>query len=135
MKDDIIINKTETIKRCIKRVEEEYEGNSENLKIYRRQDSIILNIQRLCEACLDIAIHFIRLKKYEVPQTSKEAFEVLENHGIIPKELSHNLQGMVGFRNIAVHDYQKLNLKVVQAVVEKHLHDGLKLAKCVLESD
>ena len=33
------------------------------------------------------------------------------------------MQGMVGFRNIAVHDYQNLNLEIVVAIVEKHLGD------------
>ncbi len=134
MKDDIIINKTETIKRCINRINEEYDTNPDNLLIYGKQDSIILNIQRLCEACIDIAVHFIRVNKLGVPQSSKESFEILENRGIITKELSNSLKGMTGFRNIAVHDYQSLNLKIVQAVVEKHIYDSLKFAKVILEA-
>ncbi len=134
MKDDIIINKTETIKRCINRINEEYDSNPDNLLIYGKQDSIILNIQRLCEACIDIAVHFIRVNKLGVPQSSKESFEILENRGIITKELSNSLKGMTGFRNIAVHDYQSLNLKIVQVVVEKHIYDSLKFAKVILEA-
>ncbi len=134
MKDDIIINKTETIKRCINRINEEYDSNPNNLLIYGKQDSIILNIQRLCEACIDIAVHFIRVNKLGVPQSSKESFEILENRGIITKELSNSLKGMTGFRNIAVHDYQSLNLKIVQVVVEKHIYDSLKFAKVILEA-
>jgi uncharacterized protein YutE (UPF0331/DUF86 family) len=134
MKDDIIINKTETIKRCINRINEEYDANPDNLLIYGKQDSIILNIQRLCEACIDIAVHFIRVNKLGVPQSSKESFEILENRGIITKELSNSLKGMTGFRNIAVHDYQSLNLKIVQVVVEKHIYDSLKFAKVILEA-
>ena len=61
MKDDIIINKIETIKKCIKRVNEEYENDSLNLKNCTKQDSIILNIQRLCEAGIDLATHVIRI--------------------------------------------------------------------------
>lgn len=134
MKDDIIINKTETIKRCINRINEEYDSNPNNLLIYGKQDSIILNIQRLCEACIDIAVHFIRVNKFGVPQSSKDSFEILENRGIITKELSNSLKGMTGFRNIAVHDYQSLNLKIVQVVVEKHIYDSLKFAKVILEA-
>jgi len=133
MKDDIILNKTESIKRCITRINEEYEGQPENLKDYRRQDSIILNVQRLCEASIDIATHYIRKNKLGIPQTSKENFEILEKNGVITKELSLRLQGMVGFRNIAVHDYQALNLKIVERVVEEYIYDGLKLAKMILE--
>jgi len=132
MIDDIIINKSETIKRYIKRINEEYEENPKNLEEYRRQDSIILNIQRLCEACIDIATHTIRKKKLGVPQTSKDNFQILEDNGIISKDLSSRLQGMVGFRNIAVHDYQALNLKVVEKVVEDYIYDGLKLCKEII---
>lgn len=134
MIDDIIINKSETIKRCIKRINEEYEGNPVNLEEYRRQDSIILNIQRLCEACIDIATHIIRKKKLGVPQTSKDSFQILEDNNIISKDLSSRLQGMVGFRNIAVHDYQALNLAIVKRVIEDYIYDGLKLCKEIIKN-
>lgn len=133
MKDDIILNKIETIKRCIKRINEEYEGDPKNLNDYRRQDSIILNVQRLCEASIDIATHYIRKNKLGIPQTSKENFEILSNNNIISEKLSLRLQGMVGFRNIAVHDYQSLNLKIVEKVVEEYIYDSLELAKMILE--
>lgn len=133
MRDDIILNKSETIKRCIARINEEYEGKPENLNDYRRQDSIILNVQRLCEASIDIATHYIRKNKLGIPQTSKENFEILEKNNVITKELSLRLQGMVGFRNIAVHDYQALNLKIVERVVEEYIYDSLKLARVILE--
>lgn len=133
MRDDVILNKSETIKRCISRINEEYEGKPGNLNDYRRQDSIILNIQRLCEASIDIATHYIRKTKLGIPQTSKENFEILEKNNVITKELSSRLQGMVGFRNIAVHDYQTLNLKIVEKVVEEYIYDSLKLARVILE--
>ncbi|WP_294706018.1 DUF86 domain-containing protein [uncultured Fusobacterium sp.] len=133
MKDDIIINKIEVIKRCIKRVEEEYDNNILNLENYTKQDSIILNLQRMCEATLDLAFHYIKMSNFEIPQTNKEAFKVLENRKIIDKDLSNNLQGMVGFRNIAVHDYQVLNLEILKNILEKHLYDSIKFSKCILE--
>ncbi|MGM0509382.1 MAG: type VII toxin-antitoxin system HepT family RNase toxin, partial [Fusobacteriota bacterium] len=125
MKDDIVLNKIETIKRCINRVEEEYENNPKNLKIYRRQDSIILNIQRLCEASIDLANHYIKEKGMGIPQKSREAFEILGKNEIITEKLENSLSAMVGFRNIAVHDYQSLNLDIVKAIIEKHIYDGL----------
>lgn len=133
MKDDIIINKIETIKRCIKRVEEEYANTPSNLENYTKQDSIILNLQRMCEATLDLGLHYIKIKKLEIPQTSKQIFEVLEKNGVIDKKTSVNMQGMVGFRNIAVHDYQSLNIEILQKIIEKHLGDSLIIAKKILE--
>lgn len=40
---------------------------------------------------------------------------------------------MVGFRNIAVHDYQVLNLEGLQVIVEKHLDDFKRLTKVILQ--
>jgi uncharacterized protein YutE (UPF0331/DUF86 family) len=38
---------------------------------------------------------------------------------------------MVGFRNIAVHNYQELGIEVLQAVIEKHLDDFIRfLEQC-----
>ena len=50
MIDDVILNKIEIIKRCIRRAKEEYDCNPKNLENYTKQDSITLNIQRACEA-------------------------------------------------------------------------------------
>lgn len=133
MKDDIIINKIETIKRCIKRVEEEYANTPSNLENYTKQDSIILNLQRLCEATLDLGLHYIKIKKLQIPQTSKQIFEILEKNGVIDKKISANMQGMVGFRNIAIHDYKSLNIDILQKIIEKHLGDSLIIAKKILE--
>lgn len=133
MKDDVIINKIEIIKRCVKRIEEEYANTPSNLENYTKQDSIILNLQRMCETTLDLGFHYIKIKKLEIPQTSKQIFEVLEKNGVIDKKTSVNMQGMVGFRNIAVHDYQSLNIEILQKIIEKHLGDSLIIAKKILE--
>lgn len=135
MIDDILINKSETIKRCINRVKEVYDDNPTNLDDYTKQDSIILNIQRLCEACIDIATHIIRKKRLGVPQSSKDNFSILEKNNIITKELSSRLQGMVGFRNVAVHDYQSLNLSIIQKIVEEYIYDGVKLCNEIIKFD
>ena len=119
--DDILINKNQTVKRCLERINEEYQGNPENLKNYTKQDSIILNIQRLSEAAIDIAMHIVAEKELGVPQNSREAFEFLEENNLIEEKTAEKLKAMVGFRNIAVHEYQKLNLKIVEAIIENEI--------------
>ena len=121
--DDILINKNETVKRCIKRINEEYQSNPENLENYTKQDSIILNIQRLAEAAIDIAMHIVAELDLGVPQNSREAFQFLAAENLIEEEMAEKLKAMVGFRNIAVHEYQKLNLKIVEAVIEKEIKE------------
>lgn len=132
MGNDVIYNKIEVIERCIKRINEEYGNNPENLNNYTKQDSIILNIQRACEACIDLAMHIVSEKKLGIPQNSRDAFEVLKDNGIIDYELMKKLKAMIGFRNIAVHNYQTVNLSIVQEVVEKHLSDLKEFTKAIL---
>ena len=40
---------------------------------------------------------------------------------------------MVGFRNIAVHDYQTINLTILEKIVEKHLEDFTDFTKQILK--
>ncbi|WP_066895069.1 DUF86 domain-containing protein [Clostridium nigeriense] len=127
MASDVILNKVDTIERCINRIKEVYDNNPENLNDYTKQDSIVLNIQRACEASIDLAMHVISEKKLGVPQSSRDGFEVLNKNNLIDDKLTKNLKAMVGFRNIAVHDYKKIEIKIVQMIIEKHLNDFQEL--------
>lgn len=133
MTDQVIVNKVAIIERCIIRIKEEYAFNPENLKNFTRQDSIILNIQRACEAAISLAMHLIAEKGWGLPQSSREAFEILRVKGVISEQLAVTLKGMVGFRNLAVHDYQSINLKIVQKIIEQHLGDLQEFAQVMLE--
>ncbi|EGL83686.1 protein of unknown function DUF86 [Caldalkalibacillus thermarum TA2.A1] len=134
MTPDVILNKTQVIERCLKRIDEEYANNPANLYNYTKQDSIILNLQRACEASIDLAMHLIARHKWDIPQSSRDAFDILHQHGVISASLAKRMKAMVGFRNIAVHDYQALNLNIVQQIITKHLADFRHFSKAVLNS-
>ena len=112
MKDDVIINKIETIKRCIKRIEAEYANIPSNLENYTKQDSIILNLQRMLEVTLGLGFHYIKIKKLEIPQTSKQIFEVLEKNGVIDKKTLINMKKIIKVKNIAISDNQNLDINI-----------------------
>ena len=133
MKNDVILNKVNTIERCLKRINEEYANTPSNLKNYTIQDSIVLNLQRACEASIGLAMHIVAEKKLGLPQTSRDAFSFLEENGILSSNLSHKMKSMVGFRNIAVHDYQELNLVILQKIIEGHLSDFTEFTKTILD--
>ena len=133
MIDDIVLNKTEIIKRCIRRVTEEYAHNPQNLENFTKQDSVTLNIQRACEAVIDLGMHVIAERGLGIPQTSRDTFEILQNNKIITPEMSERLKAMIGFRNIAIHNYQRLNLKIIQAIIEKDLKDLLYFTDVILK--
>ncbi|GBF77423.1 hypothetical protein PA598K_05975 [Paenibacillus sp. 598K] len=123
MNRDILLNKTDVIHRCLNRIHEEYAGDEKNLHNYTKQDSIILNLQRCCEACIDLAMHVVAELRTGVPQSSRDAFDLLHNNNIINSDLTDRLKAMVGFRNIAVHDYQAVRLEILKAILDNHLED------------
>ena len=131
--NDVILNKTTTIERCVNRIHEVFAGNPDNLKDFTKQDSIILNIQRACEASIDLAMHIVSERKLGVPKASRESFKMLQEAGLIDATLAKTLMNMVGFRNIAVHDYQALDLDILEAILDKHIDDFKDFTKIVLK--
>lgn len=123
--NDIVLNKKESIERCICQVRRYY-ATASDLDFeddYMKQDSIAINLQRACEQCIDLANHTIKTRKLGLPKDSKESFRLLATARIIPNELAKNLEGMVGFRNILVHEYQRMDIGLMIEVIEKHLDD------------
>lgn len=133
MQDDVLMNKAATIERCVARVREEYTAGGDNFaRDYTRQDAAILNIQRACEAALDMGQHLIRRDKLGVPQSSRDVFNLLAQAGVIDAGLAESLKRMVGFRNIAVHEYASLQLPITVNIIEKHLDEFLDYSRVLL---
>jgi uncharacterized protein YutE (UPF0331/DUF86 family) len=136
MADDVLINKAASIERCVARVREEYEKDPATFASdFTRQDSAVLNIQRACEAALDMGQHLIRRERLGVPQSARDTFELLFQGGWVQEGLVKNLKNMVGFRNIAVHDYQALQLPIMVAIITGHLDDFLAFSTFILRKD
>jgi uncharacterized protein YutE (UPF0331/DUF86 family) len=136
MVDDVVLNKVATIERCVARAREEYAAAGEAFATnFSRQDAAILNIQRACEAALDIGHHLIRRDKLGLPQSARQVFEVLAQSGWIEASLAEALKKMVGFRNIAVHDYQSLVLPITVSVITSHLDEFLQFTTALLLHD
>ena len=136
MVDDVLINKSATIERCVARAREEYDREPATFATdFTRQDAAILNIQRACEAALDMGQHLIRREKLGVPQSARDVFALLARGGWIDEALADSLKRMVGFRNIAVHDYQKLQLPITVSIITSHLGEFLQYSQTVLLRD
>jgi uncharacterized protein YutE (UPF0331/DUF86 family) len=68
-----------------------------------------------------------------LPQTSRDAFDMLEGRTIIDKEIAIRLKAMVGFRNILVHNYQTINMSILEQIIEKHLDYFTDFSKQILK--
>ena len=122
MADDVILAKAEIIERCLQRVQDVYGGDAAKLRTdFTAQDSILLNLERACQAAIDLALHLVRVRRLGLPKESREAFELLEQAGLLPSEMAASLRAMVGFRNVAVHNYRDLDLEVVRSIVETRM--------------
>ncbi|SIQ14286.1 Uncharacterized conserved protein YutE, UPF0331/DUF86 family [Aeromonas sp. RU39B] len=129
---DVLLNKSATIARCLRRIREEFSDEALFRHNFTQQDSVLLNLQRACEAAIDIANHLIREHRLGIPQSSRDSFALLAREQWISGELSERLQKMVGLRNIAVHDYQALNLDIVIFVITHRLVDFEQFVQVIL---
>jgi uncharacterized protein YutE (UPF0331/DUF86 family) len=133
MPDDVIINKAEIIERCIDRVKDTYARDRAALdNDFSCQDVIVLNIERACQAAIDIGMRWVRIDCLGVPKDSREAFTLLASSGRLRPELADSLKKMVGFRNIAVHDYREIDFNIVRAIIERDFPDFRELIRLSL---
>lgn len=133
MADDVLLNKAAAIERCLQRIDQEYRGYEHEIETnYTRQDAIVLNLLRACEAAIDMAMHVVRKHGLGLPQESREAFTMLEQAGLISPDLSAHMQRMVGFRNVAVHDYRKMSLEILRNILQSQLDDFRRLISALL---
>lgn len=120
---DILLAKIASIRKSLERIRAVTGGTSESLNDLDIQDIFVLNLQRAVQATIDLAAHLVADEKIGLPTNLKENFSLLESRQIIDPSLSRRLQAMVGFRNIAVHDYQQLDLTILKSILEHRLGD------------
>ncbi len=134
MADDVLLNKAAMIERCVMRAREEYATAGDSFeKNYSRQDAAILNIQRACDAAIDAGQHLVRRERIGIPQSSADVFALLARADLIPLDLSKRLEKMVGFRNISVHEYQRVSIPIVEAIIRERLDDFLEYSSILLK--
>ncbi len=132
--NDVVLNKKESVERCIKQIRSYYSLPSEIPFVddFLRQDAIALNMQRACEQIIDLANHTIRIKRLGLPKSSRESFRLLAGNKVIPEGLATKLEKMVEFRNTLVQDYQELDLSLMVDVIENHLDDLIDFTNLIL---
>jgi uncharacterized protein YutE (UPF0331/DUF86 family) len=136
MADDVLLNKAASIERCVARAREEYAIDPSGFATnFTRQDAAILNIQRACEATLDMGQHIIRRESLGLPQSARDVFALLAQAGWINEALAKSMKRMVGFRNVAVHEYQTLQLPITLNIITGHLGEFAEFSRSMLLKD
>lgn len=124
--DNISLNKAAIIERCIRRMWEEYAADN-SLSNVTHLDALTLNIERACQAAIDLAMHVVSAEHLGVPQSSAESFKLLRQAGKIDNVLASRLSGMTGFRNIAIHQYQDIEPDIIHYIVQAGWQDLVAL--------
>jgi uncharacterized protein YutE (UPF0331/DUF86 family) len=122
---EVIAQKIASLQRCVVRAREEFARAGADFRTnFSAQDAAVLNIIRACDTTIDLANMLIRNRRLGIPSESRESFQILVREQLLERSLGDSLKKMVGFRNLAVHQYRDLDIDIVEAVIRKEL-DGL----------
>lgn len=134
MDREVIEQKLESLRRCLTRIGEKCPVAPEALAVDPdAQDIVALNLTRAVQICVDIGAHLIAGKEVPSPETMGRTFDVLADLGYISPALALRLKKAVGFRNIAVHNYEAIDWHIVHAIATRNLSDFSDFAKAVVE--
>ena len=132
MDREVVEQKLESLRRCLQRIETKCPALADTLAAdFDLQDIVSLNLSRAVQLCLDIGAHLISGMDVPPPDTMGQTFDILAQAGVLDAELAHRLKKAVGFRNIAVHNYDVINWHIVHSIVKDHLADFSVFAKVV----
>lgn len=121
---DLVLIKASSVKRHLSRVIEKSNTDLKTfLKDIDRQESILFNLQMAVQNCIDIAAHIIGEEGFGVPGSTNEMFYLLGENGYLDGELTEKMVKAVGFRNLIVHEYGRIELKQVLDVAKQDIKD------------
>ncbi|MBZ0072508.1 MAG: DUF86 domain-containing protein [Gammaproteobacteria bacterium] len=133
MDRDVIEGKLEALRYCVQRLKDKCPEAGERLASDPDlQDIIAMNLARAVQLSVDIAAHILAGGGAQVPNTMAEAFEVMRLENLLDDDLATRMKNAVGFRNIAVHAYEKINWDIVRDICRNRLVDFEEFASAVV---
>lgn len=107
----------------LKQLGKEIKDRKEFLKDFHLYGLAERYLQLSCQIIIDTFNLIIIEDGIEKPEDSKETISLLFNKKIISENLASRLDGIVGFRNILVHEYGKIDRKKVYQYLMERLED------------
>lgn len=131
---DVILAKAYKVEHHLRRIKEKREiGLDKFLADLDFQESILFNLQMALQNCIDLAAHIISDEELGVVGSTSEMFYILEENGYIDRGLSENMVAAVGFRNLIVHEYVKIDLKQVYHIAHHNIDDLEHFVKAIVK--
>lgn len=125
--------KLESLRRCLLRVTERCPVDAASLeRDVDSQDIITLNLTRAVQVSVDLAAHLIASRDVPAPNTMGQTFEALASLGLISPLLAIRMKKAVGFRNIAIHNYDAIDWHIVHSICQRNLNDFRDFAACIV---
>ena len=132
MDREVVEQKLESLRHCLQRIEAKCPADAQTLATDPDlQDIVALNLSRAVQVCVDIGAHLISGMDVPPPDTMGQTFDLLAQAGVLTAALAGSLTKAVGFRNIAVHNYEAINWHIVHSIAKNHLVDFTEFAKVV----
>lgn len=128
---DVVLAKLAIIERCLARVEDVHSA-PERRSAIDNDDITVVNLERAIQAGIDLATHVVASEGLGLPDTSGASFVLLREAGVLESDLAERLRRMAGFRNIAVHDYRKLDPEIIDQIVRYRLGDLRALGRQIV---
>lgn len=134
MDRQVMERKLEALRVCLQRLRDRRPASAQLLALDQdAQDVLVLNLARAVQLCVDMAAHLLAGTSQSVPATMAEAFLLLARLGVIDDDLALRMRRSVGFRNIAVHNYEVLNWQLVFELAGDPLRDFDRFAVAVAQ--
>ena len=131
---DLVVSKADSVKKHVDRAIKQCQVDTrEFMKDKDRQDIVLFNIQMAVQNCIDIAAHIISEEGYGVPGSNNEMFYLLEENGYIETPVVEKMIAAVGFRNLVIHEYGKLDLEEVYRISRNDIRDLLTYVAAVFK--
>jgi len=128
----VVHQKLESLRRCLARIRSKEPISLGKLQEdFDLQDIVSLNLTRAVQMAVDIGAHMVSAQTQAAPATMGETFDQLGRMGVITEALALKLKKSVGFRNVAVHNYNPVNWAIVFSVLQSYLQDFEAFAKAI----
>jgi uncharacterized protein YutE (UPF0331/DUF86 family) len=124
MRAEVVEAKLDSLARCLLRIDSKKPFSPEDLaKDFDLQDIVSINLERAVQSCVDLASICISEANAPTPATMADSFTLLAQVGWLDPKVANRMAKAVGFRNIAVHEYEKMDWNIVHKIAHEHLAD------------
>jgi uncharacterized protein YutE (UPF0331/DUF86 family) len=131
---DLLLAKASSVRRHLKRIKEKSKIDLKTfLSDLDRQEIVMFNLQMAIQNCVDIAAHIISEEGFGIPDSISEMFYLLEENSYLDNQLTEKMVKVVGFRNLIVHEYAKIEVKQVFDIAQKDIIDLNEYLKSVFK--